>query len=110
MGMIARNAVILIEQIETERAEGRADMGRRRSRYSFALPPDHADGDFDGSRLHSDCPDRVLGSDGFRDHGRPVRGDDADADRPARALRRLVPGQGARASCGVTGRHRAGYL
>ena len=32
LGMIARNAVILIDQIEAERARGRGDLGRGRSR------------------------------------------------------------------------------
>ena len=95
MGMIARNAVILIEQIETERAEGRHTWDAVVQGDPFPLPPDHADGDFHGSRIHSDRPDRFLGTDGFCDHGRPVCGDDANADRLARTLRRVVPRQGA---------------
>ena len=65
---------------------GAANLGRGRSGDSFALPADHADGDFDGTWFYSDRPDRVLGADGFCDHGRPVRRDHADADRPPRAL------------------------
>jgi hypothetical protein len=37
----------------------------------------------------------MLGADGFCDHGWPVRGNDADADRFARALCHLVSGEGA---------------
>jgi hypothetical protein len=44
-------------------------MGRSRPRDPFPLPPNHADGNFHGSRIHSDRPDRFLGPDGFCDHG-----------------------------------------
>ena len=44
IGMIASNAVILIEQIEAERARGQGGLGRGDRRQRVALPPDHADG------------------------------------------------------------------
>ena len=72
-----------------------ACLGRRGRGDAFPLPPHHADGDFHGARLHPDRRRRVLGTDGLRHHGRPVRGDDPHLDRPARALRRVVPHQGA---------------
>jgi multidrug efflux pump subunit AcrB len=71
------------------------DLGCRRRSNAVALSPDHADGDLHRAGIHPDRTDGVLGADGFRDHGRPVRGDDPDADRSARTLRDLVPGQGA---------------
>ena len=70
IGMIARNAVILIDQIEAERAEGKAALGRGGRSGDVPLPSDHADGDIDGARHDSDRPDRILGADGLRDHGR----------------------------------------
>ena len=91
MGMIARNAVILIEQIETERAQGRDFWNAIVEGRGVAFPPDHADRDFDRAGLHPDCADGVLGADGLRDHGRIVRGDHPDADCDARALRDLLP-------------------
>ena len=102
-GMIARNAVILIEQIETERAQGPQIWDAVVESDALPLPSDHADGDFHGSRIYSDRPDCVLGADGFRDHGRLVRGDDTHSDRSARALRHMVPRQGAcaRRRCGL---------
>ena len=62
-GMIARNAVILIEQIETERASKTTDLGRRGRSDPVALSADHAHGDFNGARIYSDRSNRVLGTD-----------------------------------------------
>ena len=90
IGMIAKNAVILIVSIETERA---AREGTRRSRdFGDQGPPDAADPDrdLDGARADSDRADNFLGSDGDRDHGRVAGGVAADADPAARSLRRCV--------------------
>ena len=43
IGMIAKNAVILIEQIETEKARGPELMGRAIDGDRPPLPADHAD-------------------------------------------------------------------
>ena len=62
-GVIARNAVILIEQIETERASKTTDLGRRGRSDPVALSANHAHGDFNGARIYSDRSNRVLGTD-----------------------------------------------
>ena len=90
IGMIAKNAVILVVQIETDRAEGKsvrdAVMASATSRLRpmiltaistvLGLDPDRADG--------------VLGADGVRHHGRAAGGDAADADPAAGAVRHGV--------------------
>ena len=86
VGMIARNAVILIDQIETERGAGARHLGRGGRGDALALPPDHADGDLDRARPDPDRADGVLGPDGLRHHGRAVRRDDADAAGAAGVL------------------------
>ena len=99
-GMIARNSVILIDQVEHERAAGTASMGRGRHRRD----PPHASHPAHRVRRHarhdSDRADRLLGSHGVRDHRRSGRGDGADPDLPARPVCRLVPDRGTR-----TGHH-----
>ena len=95
LGMIARNAVILIDQIEAVRAEGAAIWDAVVEAAHVALPPDHADRDIDGARHDPDRAHHLLGADGLRDHGRPPGGDAVDAAVSSRALRRLVPRQGA---------------
>ena len=42
IGMIMRNSVILIDQIEQDRGAGRADLGRDRRGGGAALPADRA--------------------------------------------------------------------
>ena len=90
-GMIMRNAVILIDQIQTEIGEGRdawnavVDAAVHRTRpvvltataTVLAMIPAHAE--------------RVLGSDGDRDHGRPHDRDRADDLLRAGAVRGVVP-------------------
>ncbi len=65
IGMIARNAVILIEQIDYELAQGLGclECGDRGERV--ALPPDHADSDIYGTRADPDCDNDILGPDGL---------------------------------------------
>ena len=94
IGMITKNAVILIGQIEAERRSGQERLGRGRRCQQLPLPPDHADGGLDRARHDPDRADRVLGADGLRDHGRPAGRDGADARLPADALCRLVQGRG----------------
>ena len=95
-GMIARNSVILIDQIEHERAAGTASVGRGRHRCD----PPHASYPAHRVRRHtrhdSDRADSLLGAHGVRDHRRAGRGDGADPDLPARPVCRLVPDRGAR--------------
>ena len=93
IGMITKNAVILIGQIEAEREAGQGRLAGRRRRQQRALPPDHADGGLDRARHDPDRADRVLGADGLRHHGRAAGRDRADADLPADALCDLVPGE-----------------
>ena len=64
-GMIARNAVLLIEQIETERTQRPHAWDAVVRGDAFPLPPHHADGDFHRARIHSDRRRRVLGADGL---------------------------------------------
>ena len=95
IGMIARNAVILIEQIEAERARGHAGLGSGDRGERVALPPHHADGDLHGAWPDPDRGDDLLGADGVRHHGWLPGGHGHHADLPAGALRRMVPHQGA---------------
>ena len=95
IGMIARNAVILVEQIEAERALGKGAVGGGDRRRRVALPADHADRDLDRAGPDPDRGDDLLGADGFRRHGRIPGRHDRDADIPAGAVRRVVPHQGA---------------
>ena len=86
VGMIARNAVILIDQIETERAQGReiwdavveATVSRFRPIMLTAISTVLG--------MIPIAPTVFWGPDGFRHHGRPLRRDDADAARAARLL------------------------
>ena len=92
-GMIMRNAVILVDQVQAEIAAGRdhLDRGRRSGR-----PPDPSGGaDRGGHRARDDSADaqRVLGPDGDRDHGRPHRRDLADDLLRAGPLRGVVQGE-----------------
>ena len=91
IGMIARNSVILIDQIEHERAQGRdaweavieATMHRFRPILLTAAAAILG--------MIPIAPDDVLGSDGLRHHGWARGRDRADAGLPAGALRDLVP-------------------
>ena len=100
-GMIARNSVILIDQIEHERAAGTASVGRGRHRRDPPDPSHPAHRVRRHARHDPDRADSLLGTDGVRDHRRSGRGDGADPDLPARPVRRLVPDRG------TCSRHRA---
>ncbi len=95
LGMITKNAVILIGQIEAERRPGKKRVGRCAGCQQLALPPHHADGRIYRSRHDTDCSDGILGADGLRDHGRLVGRNDPDADLSADFVCRLVQGNGA---------------
>ena len=73
LGLIAKNAVILIEQIEAERRTRPAGLGCGRRGDGVAFPADHADRHLDRARHDPDRVDDLLGPDGLRDHGRPDR-------------------------------------
>ena len=90
IGMITKNAVILIGQIDAERAHGKRRMGRRDRRQQRALPTHHADGHVDGARHDPDCAHGFLGTDGLCHHGRIAGRYPADAGVPANALCDLV--------------------
>ena len=95
-GMIARNSVILIDQIEKEKATRAPPLGCGRRGHQSPRSPDPAhrfcgDSGHDPDRAH-----RLLGSDGLRDHGRPRGRDGSDPRLPSGALCGLVPDQEAR--------------
>ena len=92
-GMIARNSVILIDQIEKEKAKRAPPLGCGRRRHYAPRPPHHADRCCGNPRNGSDRADRLLGSDGVRNHGRPRDRDASDACLPSGALCDLVPDQ-----------------
>ena len=92
-GMIARNSVILIHQIEEDKAKGLhpwdavvgATLHRVRPILLTAAAAILGDG--------SDRDDRLLGSDGLRDHGGPRDRDGSDPRLPSGALCGVVPHQ-----------------
>ena len=91
-GMIMRNTVILVDQID-QRHRGRP-LPAPRHRRCHRAP--RAPGGADRARRHPrhDPAGRqpVLGTDGDHHHGRPVRRHHPDAAGGARALRAVVPG------------------
>ena len=93
MGMIMRNSVILIDQIEQDREARRAGVGRDRRVGGAALPADRADRGRRGAGDDPAVAQRVLGADGGGHHGRPDRRHGADAAGAAGDVRGLVPGQ-----------------
>ena len=92
-GMIARNSVILIDQIETEKAHGRDALGCGRRGHLASVPPDPAHRCCRDPRHDPDRADHLLGSDGLRDHGRPRGRDASDPRLPSGALCDLVSHQ-----------------
>ena len=91
VGMIARNSVILIDQIKTESGARAASLGCRRGRHGAPVPSDPPDRGSGDPWDDPDCPDGVLGADGLRDHGRPCGRDLIDAGLPAGVLCGVVP-------------------
>ena len=91
IGMIARNSVILIDQIEQERAHGRDawEAVVEATMHRFRPDPAHRGG---GDPRHDpDRTDDLLGSHGLRHHGWARGRDRAHPRLPAGALRDLVP-------------------
>ena len=108
VGILIRNSVILVVQIEHLRQEGRDAVGRRGRGHRAPDAADPADG---GGREPGADPDLargVLGADGLRHDGRHHRGHGVDPPVPAGALRGLVPDQGALPVQGGTANHRSG--
>ena len=101
IGMIAKNAVILITQIEADRAEGRDVWDAVVSASQLASAADVADRDLDRARPDPDRAHGVLGAHGVRHHGRAPGRDHADPDLGAEVLAQ-PPGQPVR----VLGRRR----
>ena len=93
IGMVIRNSVILIDQIETEIAAGRHRMGRGHHGHGASAAPDPADRCCRHSRHDPDRAHRVLGTDGLRGDGRPRGRDAAHSGVPAGALRGVVSHQ-----------------
>jgi multidrug efflux pump subunit AcrB len=90
-GMIMRNTVILVDQIDRDIAAGHG--AHRIGRHPWHDP----------ARRQP-----VLGPDGDHHHGRPVRGDRADTFGRAGPLRHVVPGEDRRArGRGATGTPRS---
>ena len=81
---------------DRNRAFGRPrHLGRCGRGDAFPLPPDHADRDLDRAGPDPDRADRVLGTDGFRHHGRLVRRHHADAAGAAGVLHHALPREAA---------------
>ncbi len=94
VGMIARNSVILIDQIEHERAAGNHPWDAVVTAAIHRTRPILLTASAATLGMIPIAPTRVLGADGVRDHRRANRGDRADADLPAGPVCRLVPDQG----------------
>ena len=92
-GMIMRNSVILVDQIDQDIAAGHAPLAGDRRRDRAPLPPDRADRAGGGAGDDPAVAQRVLRADGGGDHGRPDRRHRADAAVPAGAVRGVVPGE-----------------
>ena len=93
IGMVIRNSVILIDQIDTEIAGGPAPMERGDRGHGASAAPDPADRGCRHSRHDPDRAHRVLGTDGLCGDGRPRGRDAAHPGVPAGALRRMVSHQ-----------------
>ncbi len=107
-GMIARNSVILIDQIEKEKAQGRHPWDAVVEATDAPLPPDPAHRLRRNPRHDPDRADHLLGSDGLRDHGRSRGRDASDPGLPSGALRDLVPDQATRSAGARRRARRAG--
>ena len=93
---------------DRDRAIGRArHLGRGGRGDPLPLPPDHADRDLDRAGPHPDRADGLLGPDGLRHHGRPVRRDDADASGAAGLLHYALSGEAPPGGRRVEGEHLA---
>ena len=100
MGMIMRNSVILIDQIEQDRARGVPAWDADRRGGGAAFPAHRADRGGGGAGDDPAVAQRVLGADGGGHHGRADRRHGADAAGAAGDVCGLVPRR-ARAAGGV---------
>ena len=96
-GMIMRNTIILVDQIDHDIAAGHGRLSRHHRRHGAARAASVADGARRHPRHDPAGAQRLLGPDGDHHHGRLVRGDGVDARGRARALRDVVPGPEGRA-------------
>ena len=92
-GMIMRNSVILVDQIERGRGGRQEQLGRRSSARPCAASAHRADRA--GGYTGDDTADaqHLLWTDGGGHHGWPGGGDGADAVVPARAVCGVVSGE-----------------
>ncbi len=113
-GIIMRNSIILVDQIEQDIAAGAGAVGRGRRRDDAPLQADRADRGGGGAGDDSSGPQRLLRADGGGHDGRHSGCHGADAGFPARALCGLVPGEtagdGIRAGGGPEGEHAVSAL
>ena len=91
IGMVIRNSVILIVQIDEHIAAGEHPWSAVISATEHRLRPDPAHRRRGHPWHDPDRTDRVLGTDGVCGDGRTGGGDPADAGVPAGALRDVVP-------------------
>ena len=94
IGILIRNSVILIMQVEALARWRHPGLGRGLRRDASPHAPDPADRRRRQPRVDPDRPRGLLGADGLRDDGRDHRRHRPDPALPSGALRRLVPGQG----------------
>ena len=90
LGMITKNAVILIGQIELRKSTRKRRPASRNRREQLPLPTDHADGCIHGTWHDSNRPDGVLGTYGVCDYGRIAGRNDFNVDLLADPLCDLV--------------------
>ena len=81
-GMIIRNSVILVDQIEHERAQRHRSVEGGDRRDHAQVPADHADSGCSHPRHDSHHARRVLGADGLRHCRRACRRHRADPGLP----------------------------
>ena len=104
IGMIAKNAVILIDQIESRTGRGQDGLGRRGGGQRVALPAHHADRALDGARHDPHRAHGLLGLHGLRHHGRSAGRLPAHPGLSPDPLCHMVWGQGAGCRWESTGR------
>ena len=90
VGMIVRNSVILVHQIETEIQQRTQSLGGGDRGHRAPFPADPAHRGRGNIRHDPHRADGFLGADGAGNHGRPCGRDRPDAGVPAGPLRRLV--------------------
>ncbi len=92
-GMIMRNSVILVDQIEQDLAAGKARWRSHRRIDGAPLPAHRADRCRRRAGHDPAVAQRLLRADGGCHHGRPDRRHGAHPALPAGALRGLVQGE-----------------